>query len=130
MEDLLNLFVERLLGRIDGPMSFRLYLQPAMALFLAVRDGRTDAKAGHAPYFWSLFTEPENRGKKLREGWKSIRSVFWLAVVLDLAYQYLELPQIRPLGAVLAAIILAIMPYLLVRGIVRRVMAALYGSGK
>ena len=130
MEDLLNLFVERLLGRIDGPMGLRFCLQPIMAAMLAIRDGWADVKAGHAPYFLSLFTEPENRGKKLWQGWKSIRRVFWLAVVLDLGYQFLELPRIRPLSAVFVAIILAIIPYLLVRGLVRRVMAAVYGSGK
>ena len=122
MEDLFNLFAERLLGRIDGTFGFRFYMQPAMAIFLAVRDGRADAKAGRAPYFWSLFTESENRGKKLREGWKSIRRVFWLAVVIDLGYQYFEMPEIRPLGAVIAAIILAILPYLLFHGLVLRIL--------
>ena len=92
MEDLFNLFAERLLGRIDGTFGFRFYMQPAMAILLAIRDGRADAKAWRAPYFWSLFAESENRGKKLREGWKSIRRVFWLAVVIDLGYQYFEMP--------------------------------------
>ena len=124
MEELFNWLMERVIGRFDGPFSFRLYLQPLMAIILAVRDGRADAKAGRVPFFWSLFTEPENRGKRIREGWKSVRRVFWFAVVIDLAYQFLEMPQIRPLGAILVAIILAIIPYLLIRGTANRILTA------
>jgi len=124
MEELFNWLVERVIGRVDGPFNFRFYLQPFMAIVLAIRDGRADAKARHAPFFWALFTEPDNRGKRIREGWKSVRRVFWLAVVIDLAYQFLEMPQIRPLGAILAAIILAIIPYILIRGPVNRILTA------
>ena len=126
MEELFNWLMERVLGRVDGPFSFRFYLQPVMAIFLAMRDGRTDAKARHAPFFWALFTEPEDRRKRIREGWKAVHRVFWLAVVIDLAYQFLEMPQIRPLGAILVAIFLSIIPYLLIRGPVNRILTAVH----
>ncbi|MBP1765680.1 MAG: hypothetical protein H6Q65_2738 [Firmicutes bacterium] len=121
MEDLLNKLGELLLGRVEGPLHFRLLLQPAMAIFFAFRDGIKDAKAGRTPYFWSLFTEPDKRAKKIREGWKSVSKVFLLAFFLDLAYQFLELPRLYPFHALMVAVYLAIIPYLLLRGLVTRI---------
>ena len=58
----------------------------------------------------------------LKEGWKSIGKVFTLAVVLDIVYQLIEHRwQVYPGEAVLVAIILAIIPYLLVRGPINRI---------
>ena len=124
MEDLLNELMEKVIGRIDGPMSFRLYLQPLMAIFLAVRDGRADAKSGRTPFLKSIFTEPENRRNRLQEGWKTISRVFWLAVVLDLGFQFLAMPTFRPGGALLVALILAVLPYAILRGLVNRFLTA------
>jgi hypothetical protein len=126
MEDFWNWFVGAVLGRVDGPFSFRFYLQPVMAILLAFRDGRADAKLGRAPYFWTIVTDPEQRAQRTKEGWKSIRRVFWLGVVMDLGYQFLKMPQIRPLGAVIVAVILAIIPYLLIRGPVNRLLTTVY----
>ena len=39
-------FWEDLLGRVGGPITFRLILQPSIAFILAIRDGLKDAKAG------------------------------------------------------------------------------------
>ena len=130
MEEFLNQLADKVLGRIDGPMSFRFYLQPVMAIFLAVRDGRADAKAGRTPFFLSLFTEPEHRRQRIREGWKAISRVFFLAVVLDLGYQFLKMPQLRLAGAILVAVILAIIPYVLLRGVANRATRAVNRSGK
>ncbi|MBP2641529.1 MAG: hypothetical protein H6Q66_2480 [Firmicutes bacterium] len=124
MEDLLNRLGELLLGRVDGPLHFRLLLQPVMATLLAVKAGIADAKVGRTPYFWSLFSEPDQRRKHLREGWKSVSKVFLLAFALDLAYQFLELPRLYPLHALIVAIALAIVPYLLLRGLVTRISTA------
>ncbi len=38
-----------LVGRIHGPLSFRLILQPAVAIFLAIQAGMHDAKEGRPP---------------------------------------------------------------------------------
>jgi len=122
MEEFFNWLAAVILGRIDGPLHFRLFLQPVMAMFLAVRDGRADARLGKSPYFWSLATKSEKRGNLLKEGWKSISKVFILAVVLDVAYQFLEMPEIHPFRSVIVAFVLAIVPYLAFRGIVTRIM--------
>ena len=108
-------------------MSFRLLLQPLVALFFAFRDGLSDAREGSQPYFWALFTEPEHRREMLESGWKSIGKVFIIAIALDLVFQYLVFDNFRPIGAVVAGVVLAILPYLLLRGPVNRV-RCLYGG--
>lgn len=115
-------FIEGLLVRLQGPMSFRFLIQPLMALFFAFRDGRKDAREGRPPYFWGLFTEPEHRGDMLRSGWKSIGKVFIIAIVLDFVFQYIVFHDFRPGGALIAGVILALVPYLLFRGPVNRLM--------
>jgi hypothetical protein len=65
---------------VDGPLKFRLFLQPIMAVIFAVRDGLKDAREGQSPYFWAIFTEPERRGTLIRHGWRSVAKVFILAL--------------------------------------------------
>jgi len=56
----------------------------------------------------------------LKDGWKSVSRVFILAVVLDVVYQLYVLHFVYPLQAIAVAIILAIVPYLILRGMVTR----------
>jgi len=51
MEEMLTRFWENLLGRVGGPMTFRIILQPIMAAIFAVRSGLKDAKEGKPAYF-------------------------------------------------------------------------------
>jgi hypothetical protein len=123
MQDLVNRFVENLVGRVHGPMKFRLVLQPLMAAFFAVRDGRMDALAGRGAYFWELFTDSGHRKELIANGWKSVGRVFILAVVLDAVYQLWQLHWFYPGEAAMVALILAIIPYLLIRGPVNRIIS-------
>jgi len=41
-------FWEDLIGRLGGPITLRLILQPTIAVILAIRDGLKDAKAGRS----------------------------------------------------------------------------------
>lgn len=122
-------FIDGLIARIDGPMSLRFLLQPLMALFFAYRDGWHDAREGRSPYFWALFTEPGHRREMLESGWKSIGKVFIIAIVLDLVFQYIVFRDFRPVGALVAGVILALVPYLLLRGPVNRLMRS-KGAGQ
>ena len=101
-------------------MNFRLFVQPLVALFFAFRDGRKDAREGKSPFFWGLFTDPENRRELLESGWKSVGKVFVIAVVLDIVFQIVAFRGIRPGGSLVTGIVLAIIPYLLLRGPVNR----------
>jgi hypothetical protein len=114
-------FFEGLLARLNGPMSFRFLLQPLMALFFAYRDGKRDAREGSPPYVWALFANPEHRREMLRSGWKGVGKVFVIAVILDAIFQYIAFGglQLRG-GAFIAGVLLAIIPYLLMRGPLNR----------
>ncbi len=121
MEDLFTWAWDHLVGRIDGPLKFRLILQPTMAVIFAFRAGLKDAREGRVPYFWAIFTEPDRRGALIREGWKAVMKVFILATLMDLTYQYLILGWLYPVAALFVAFMLAFIPYLLVRGPVNRI---------
>jgi len=127
MEDLIGFIagnvtrmMENLVGRVHGPMSFRLILQPLMACIFAIRDGRKDAREGKVPYFWALFTSPEHRRELLREGWKSVGKIFVIALVLDAVYQFITVRWFYPGEALVTAAVLALIPYLALRGPVNR----------
>jgi hypothetical protein len=108
--------------RLAGPLKFRFILQPGMAIFLAVRSGLKDAKAGKPAYFWGLLTgTPAERAAMLHDGWKSIGKLFILATVLDAIYQFIVERQVYLSEALLVASILAVVPYLLFRGPINRI---------
>ncbi len=56
----------------------------------------------------------------LKDGWKSVGKVFILAIVLDLVYQIIAEHFLYPGEAIIVAIVLAIVPYLILRGLVER----------
>jgi hypothetical protein len=119
---LLSTFWTDFLGRFDGPLHFRLFVQPLMAILFALRDGTRDAREGRSAYLWSLFTDPNERRYLLESGWKGISKVFVLAFVLDVIYQFMEWRGLKPLQASLTAIVLAVIPYALLRGPINRLM--------
>lgn len=112
--------VTQLLARVTGPLKFRLVLQPAMATFLAIRDGLADAKSGKPPYFWALLWDAGSRTSMIRGGWKSIEKVFLVALLIDVVYQIIVLRFVYVGEAVIVAFVLAIIPYLILRGPVSR----------
>ena len=122
MGNFLSTFVSDFVGRFDGPLHFRLFVQPLMAILFAVRDGRRDAREGRGAYLWSLVTDPDERRYLLESGWQGIAKVFILAFVLDIVYQFMQWRGLKPLQALLTAIILAVIPYALLRGPINRLM--------
>jgi hypothetical protein len=61
--------------------------------------------------------------ERIKDGWKSIGRVFILAVVLDVVYQLIQLHFVYPGEALIVAFILAIVPYVLLRGLVNRLIS-------
>ena len=110
------------IGRFDGPLHFRLFMQPLMAIFFAVRDGSRDAREGRGAYLWSLISDPAQRRYLLQSGWKGISRVFFLAYALDVVYQFMVWHGLKPLQALMSAVVLAVIPYLVLRGPVNRLM--------
>ena len=120
MDDVLTRIWQDLAGRLTGPLTLRLVVQPIMAGVLAARDGVHDARRGASPFFWAILTNPAHRHDLVKDGWKSIAKVFSVAILLDGVYQFIALGWFYPTEALIVASILAIAPYLLVRGPVNR----------
>lgn len=116
---------QEIAARPEGPMAFRFYLQPVMSSVYALLSGLADAREHKPPYFWALFTEPGRRMELIKDGWKSVRNVFLLAVGMDVVYQIIVLKGLRPVEGLIVSVLLAIVPYLLVRGPVNRIARAL-----
>jgi hypothetical protein len=122
--DALSRAVDELMGRASGPMHLRLILQPCMATFLAIRAGIRDARQGQSPFLWTFLTVPGERKQLAKTVWKDIGKIFVIALLLDTIYQVIALHQFRILQTVLVAIVLAILPYVLLRGPVSRIARA------
>ena len=127
--DLLVRGWEQLVGRTSGPMKLRLILQPASAAFLAVRAGLKDAREGRPPYLWACFTDSCHRRELLRRGWKDVGKIFVIAVLLDCLYQIFVLREFHPPQALIVASTLAVVPYLILRGPVNRIIRRWTTSG-
>jgi hypothetical protein len=121
MEEMIVRGWTNIVSRFGGPMTFRVIVQPAMAAVLALFAGLRDAREHRPPYFWTLLRDPSQRGNLLRHGWKAIGRVFILAIVMDTIYQLIVLRWLYPGELLVVAILLAVVPYLLLRGPVNRV---------
>lgn len=93
-----------------------------MAILFAVRDSNRVSRDGRSAYLWSLVSDPTERQYLLESGWKGICKVFALAFALDVVYQFMEWHGLKPLQALIRAIVLAVIPYAILRGPVNRVM--------
>jgi hypothetical protein len=121
MDNLWQRITENLFGRLDGPFHFRIILQPVIAVVFAVIDGIKDAKAGRPAYFWAVFFDAEHRKELLKDGWKHVSKIFIIAIVLDVVYQLKVFHKVYPGEILIVALILAVVPYVLLRGPVNRV---------
>jgi hypothetical protein len=114
-------FWHDLVERRDGPMRFRFILQPLMAAIAAIHDGREDARAGRSPYFMTVLRNPQERVGRLREGLNATARIILLGLAMDVIYQLLVLKTFYPNEALVIALLLAFVPYLIIRGLVLRV---------
>ena len=121
MGDSLSHLWENIIGRTSGPLKLRLLLQPAAAVFFAIRSGLRDAREGRAPYGWTVVSSSARRGPLLREGWKDVGKVFLIATILDGIYQLIVFHRVYIAGAAIIAAVLALIPYFLLRGVVNRI---------
>jgi hypothetical protein len=110
-----------IIERIHGPMTFRFYLQPTMALLAALPDGLRDARLGHKSFFWSALWDRNVSTGRLREGAISTARVVLLGISMDVIYQFKVLDRFYPVEALMMAILLAVIPYFIFRWIIERV---------
>jgi hypothetical protein len=78
-----------------------------------------------AAVFLALITDPARRIDMIKDGWKSVGKVFVLAIVLDVVYQIVVLRFMYPGETIIVAFVLAIVPYLILRGLVTRLASRL-----
>jgi hypothetical protein len=109
-----------LLARPSQSLALRFILQPLMSTIIATRDGIKDARTGRSPYFWTIVSDPAQRAAHLREGIAATGKILLIAIALDVAYQSLELNAFYPGEALIIAVVLAFVPYLIVRELVAR----------
>jgi hypothetical protein len=128
MDDFFTRALHDLVGRVEGPMKLRLVIQPLVACIFAVRAGLRDAREGRSPYFWALAFDAGHRRQLLGQGWRDIAKLFVAALLLDVIYQFIALHAVYPGEAVVVAILLAVIPYVLVRAAVTRIAARKKGE--
>lgn len=109
-----------LLERPAGSISFRFVLQPLMAAIVAFRDGRRDVLAGRPPFLWAMLRQPQQRLARLEEALNATARIILLGLAMDAIYQLMAFPTFYPVEALLVALLLAFVPYLLTRGLVVR----------
>ena len=123
MENNLKNFLTDLGIRQHGPMSFRLYLQPAISLIYAILAGIRDAKAGKQPFVINgliLGKTKRSRKELFKELWKDVGKVFILAAIMEIIFEIIEFKSVHPFEVIKVSFFLAIVPYLIFRGSVDR----------
>jgi hypothetical protein len=107
--------------RSHGPMTFRFILQPTMAALAALNDGIGDARRGREPYLRTILHDRARRGARLSEGLVSIARIILIGFAMDAIYQWRVLATFYPGEAVVITLILAVIPYLILRGPIDRI---------
>jgi hypothetical protein len=118
--------VEQLIARVDGPLHFRLYVMPTVVTILAILADRRDVREGRPTRLGAFITDPVERRRLFRSALKDIARVFIVAIVLDTAYQLWVFRWVYPAQVLIVAVACAIVPYVLVRGPILRLLRLLF----
>jgi hypothetical protein len=121
IQEILTRFWDQLIAQPSGPLAFRLILQPIMATILAILDGVKDARTGRPPFLRTILSDPSQRAAYIREGLKRVSRVIVFAFVMDAIYQAMVLHRFYLGEALVTVFVLAVLPYLLIRGPVDRI---------
>jgi hypothetical protein len=110
-----------LLARPSGPMAFRFILQPLMAAIVAIRDGLYDVRGNRSPFLWTILSNPKERVGRLHEGLNATARIILLGLTMDTVYQAMVFKAFYPYEALIIVLLLAFIPYLLIRGVTSRI---------
>ena len=115
-------FWDRFIGRTGGPLAFRFLFQPLVAVIIAIRSGLRDYREGWPPYLlFPSFFDHSRRREMFRLLLQDVGKVFIVASILDIIYEAIAFRSIRPDHVLKTAFILAVIPYLLIRGLFARI---------
>jgi hypothetical protein len=120
IQEILTRFWDQLIAQPSGPLAFRFILQPVMVTILAILDGLKDAREGRSLYTWTILTDPAHRASYLRDGLKRVGRVIVFALVMDAIYQFIVLRRFYVGEAIVTVFVVAVFPYLLIRGPIAR----------
>jgi len=112
--------IEQLLGRASGPLHLRLFIQPVIAIFFAIRTGLKDSRENNPPFLWDFTTHSSRRRDLTYSVWKDVGKLLLTAFLIDAIYQLVVLNSFYLLQALIVTFVLALLPYLIFRGIVTR----------
>ena len=115
---------ENMAGRLGGPLTFRLILQPLVAAILALRAGLADVHMGRRAYFWAILAIRSIGASTWARGGRTSRRCS-CSPGIDIVYRIMRQRWVYPDEALIVAIMLAFVPYLLIRGSVTRIARSL-----
>lgn len=118
--DNFNQAIVQLLGRAGGPMHIRLLIQPIIAIILAIRTGLRDARENTAPFLLEFVKNKAQRKVLINTALQDISKLMIMAFLFDSIYQLLVLKEFHLLQALIVTFVLAILPYVILRGLVTR----------
>jgi hypothetical protein len=124
--DTLSGVYHHILGRATGPLNFRLVVMPIVVTVLAVRAHLRDVREGRPTELGAFFKDPVERTRLIRSGLKEFGKVFVVAVVLDTTYQLIVFRWVYPGEVLFIAVACAVVPYVLVRGLIMRTLRLLF----
>jgi hypothetical protein len=119
--EVLSRIWHNMLDRPGGPFVFRFVLQPIMATIAALRGGINDARTGRTPFLRTMLTDPAQRRGRLDEALIATSRIVLLGLAMDTVYQVIEFKAFHPAEAVIISLLLAFVPYVLLRGLVTRI---------
>jgi hypothetical protein len=93
-----------------------------MATIVAIRDGLKDARSGRSPYFATVLGNPRERAGRLREGLNATARIIALGLVMDVIYQAVVFRTFYPDQALVVALVLAFVPYVIIREVTARIL--------
>ena len=102
---------------LSGPGNLRFVLQPLIAILLAIRDGRNDAKSGTPAFLAEMVSGSGPRGATLKVSIKATLMPFSVAVILDSILQIIIFDVWRLQCALVVGLFLVGIPYVVVRSI-------------
>jgi hypothetical protein len=114
-------FFEGITHVLGGKGWLRLIIQPSVAVLLGIRLGIADARAHEPPFVARLF---RSRHHLLRRALSDVAIPMCVAIAVDGLLQHYTLGYVRPLAAVLVAVLIVWVPFALARAIANRVASA------
>ena len=103
----------------SGPMRFRFVLEPLMATIVAIRDGLTDLAARHiSQQCWVIRGNAQDGCERDLNATARITA---LGLVMDVIYQAIVFKTFYPDQALVVALVLAFVPYLIIRSVIARI---------